>query len=73
MLVDCKKYVEQDLALSYSAAEQFVNYTDKVLGICPLWLCPLRQRPQPTMHPHLKQVTADGEEQELMLNVGLWG
>ena len=68
-----KKYVVQDLALPYSAADQFVNYTDKVFGIYPLWLCPLRQSPQPTMHPHLEQTTAGGEEQELMLNIGLWG
>lgn len=67
-----KKYIVQDLALPYSTAEEFVNYTDKVFGIYPLWLCPLRQSPQPTMHPHLKQATAGGE-QELMLNVGLWG
>ena len=68
-----KKYVVQDLALPYSTAEQFVNYTDKVFGIYPLWLCPLRQSQQPTMHPHLKPTTAGGEEQELMLNIGLWG
>ena len=68
-----KKYVVQDLALPYSTADQFVNYTDKVFGIYPLWLCPLRQSQQPTMHPHLVQTTASGEEQELMLNIGLWG
>ena len=62
-----KKYVVQDLALPYSTAEQFVNYTDKVFGIYPLWLCPLRQSPQPTMHPHLK------EAHQPMLNIGLWG
>ena len=62
-----KKYVVQDLALPYSTAEQFVNYTDKVFGIYPLWLCPLRQSPPPTMHPHLN------EEQQPMLNIGLWG
>ena len=68
-----KKYVVQDLALPYSTADQFVDYTDKVFGIYPLWLCPLRQSQQPTMHPHLKQTTGGGEGQELMLNIGLWG
>lgn len=31
-----KSYVVHDLALPYSSAEQFMNYTDKVFGICPL-------------------------------------
>lgn len=38
----------------------------------PLWLCPLRQSPQPSMHPLLEKATAGEEEQELMLNIGLW-
>ncbi|MCJ1276938.1 hypothetical protein MMC21_004746 [Puttea exsequens] len=62
-----KKYVVQDLALPYTTAEDFINYADKVFGIYPLWLCPLKQSPQPTMHPHLKH------QQEPMLNIGLWG
>ena len=68
-----KKYVVQDLALPYSTAEQFVNYTDKAFGIYPLWLCPLRQSPLPTMHPHSYQTEADGKTQKPMLNIGLWG
>lgn len=59
----------QDLALPYSTAGEFIRYSDERLGIWPLWLCPLKQSPLPTMHPHLKR---DGEAAQ-MLNIGLWG
>lgn len=63
------RYVVQDMALPYPNAEKFINYTDDAFGIWPLWLCPLKQSPQPTMHPHTKgDLKADQ-----MLNIGLWG
>lgn len=68
-----KKYVVQDLALPYSTAEDFVNYTDEAFGIYPLWLCPLKQNPLPTMHPHSTEYEADGKTLKQMLNIGLWG
>ncbi|KAH8805761.1 hypothetical protein F5884DRAFT_800519 [Xylogone sp. PMI_703] len=68
-----KRYVVQDLALPYSTAEKFVDYTDEAFGIYPLWLCPLKQSPLPTMHPHnAAQKNPDGSLED-MLNVGLWG
>lgn len=63
-----KKYVVQDLALPYSTAGQFIEYTDNAFGIWPLWLCPLRPSPQPTMHPHSRS-----DPLEPLLNIGLWG
>jgi Delta24-sterol reductase len=68
-----KKYVVQDLALPYSTAELFVDYTDETFGIYPLWLCPLKQDHLPTMHPHSKEYEADGKTLKQMLNIGLWG
>ena len=68
-----KRYMVQDLALPYSTAEKFVDYTDKTFGIYPLWLCPLRQSPQPTMHPHSHEIEKDGITLKPMLNIGLWG
>jgi delta24-sterol reductase len=68
-----KKYIVQDLALPYSTAQQFVEYTDKEFGIYPLWLCPLKQSPLPNMHPHFNEVEADGKTLKPMLNIGLWG
>ena len=68
-----KKYVVQDLALPYSTADEFVDYTDKEFGIYPLWLCPLKQSPYPTMHPHSHETEADGKTSKQMLNLGLWG
>ncbi|KAI9745031.1 MAG: hypothetical protein M1818_001309 [Claussenomyces sp. TS43310] len=69
-----KRYIVQDLALPYSTAAQFVDYTDEALGIYPLWLCPLKQSPLPTMHPHnAAEVQADGHTLKPLLNIGLWG
>lgn len=68
-----KRYVVQDLALPYSTAAEFVNYTDQAFGIYPLWLCPLRQSPWSTMHPRSHEVEADGTTLKPMLNIGLWG
>jgi hypothetical protein len=66
---EATRYIVQDMALPYPNAEQFIEYTDKTFGIWPLWLCPLKQSPQPTMHPHTKGELAADQ----MLNIGLWG
>jgi len=67
----------QDLALPYRTAERFIEYSDERLGIWPLWLCPLKQSPQPSMHPHDTGPTSSSSEsgrvEEQMLNIGLWG
>ena len=46
-----KPYVVQDLALPMDAAANFVEFTEDLLGIYPLWLCPLRESASPTFHP----------------------
>ncbi|KAK6537833.1 hypothetical protein TWF694_010735 [Orbilia ellipsospora] len=66
-----KRYIVQDLAVPYENVEEFVAYATDKFGIWPLWLCPLKQSPVPTMHPH--HVTKGNGEQKEMLNVGLWG
>ncbi|KAF9630794.1 FAD linked oxidase [Lasiodiplodia theobromae] len=70
-----KQFVVQDLALPFSSAEQFIDYTSDDLGIWPLWLCPLKQSPAPTLHPHnFNMVEAgDGTTLQPLLNVGVWG
>ena len=68
-----KKCIIQDLVIPYSTTEQFVEYTDKEFGIWPLWLCPLRQSPLPTMHPHLEKKGSNVRALEPMLNIGLYG
>ena len=68
-----ERMIVQDLALPYATAEAFVEYTDSRLGIYPLWLCPLKQSPSPTMHPHQSEHEHDGKTLEPMLNIGLWG
>ena len=68
-----KNLIIQDLAMPYSSAEHFLQYTEKVFNIWPLWLCPLRQSPTPTMHPHLKQNEPKSQTLEPMLNIGIYG
>ncbi|OAX84596.1 hypothetical protein ACJ72_01023 [Emergomyces africanus] len=68
---ESSRYIVQDLALPYSTAEAFIDYTSESFGIFPLWLCPLKQSPQPTMHPHSDQM--EGSRPKNMLNIGLWG
>jgi FAD/FMN-containing dehydrogenase len=76
-----KQYIVQDLALPYSTAEQFVEYTDAEFRIYPLWLCPLKQSPQPTFHPHFPPSPHPGsapaqkdlDPEQPLLNIGLWG
>ncbi len=70
---ESKRYIVQDLALPYSTAEEFIDYTSQKFGIWPLWLCPLKQSPRPTWHPRTEEKTADGVTPEQMLNIGLWG
>ncbi|KAL9030603.1 MAG: hypothetical protein Q9180_006886 [Flavoplaca navasiana] len=68
-----RNYIVQDLALPFSTAEKFIDYTVDSFGIWPLWLCPLRQSRLPTLHPHFPETEADGQTLKPMLNVGLWG
>lgn len=67
------QFIVQDLAVPYSTAEKFVDYTNKAFGLYPLWLCPLRQSPLPTLHPHSSETEADEKSQQPLLNIGLWG
>lgn len=68
-----EEMIIQDLALPYETAGEFVESMDDLLGIWPLWLCPLKQSPYPTMHPHVNAYEADGKTLKPMLNIGLWG
>lgn len=66
---ESSRYIVQDLALPYENAEAFIDYTTKQFDIWPLWYCPLKQSPMPTMHPHNTRTPFQGR----MLNIGLWG
>lgn len=69
------RFVVQDVAVPFASAEPLVDYTADELGIWPLWLCPLRRRAPPTFHPHTTTPgrPAGEKEDDMMLNVGVWG
>ncbi|KAL2113158.1 hypothetical protein VUR80DRAFT_10021 [Thermomyces stellatus] len=69
------RFIVQDLALPYSTASDFVDYTSDSLNIWPLWLCPLRRPQAPTFHPRTTTPASAGleREDEDMLNIGVWG
>lgn len=58
-----------DCGVPYPAAAEFIDWTTDCTGIWPVWLCPLKQSPRPTLHPHTKDV----DEDPPILNVGIWG
>lgn len=73
------RYIVQDLALPFSTAERFIEYTTENFDIWPLWLCPLLQSEPPTFHPNLGNGTGNNDPKthdcvnQQMLNIGLWG
>jgi len=69
-----KQYIIQDLALPYSTAQRFLQYLDEAFGLYPLWLCPLRQSHQVSLHPHTSPAMGeDATTRKMLLNVGVWG
>lgn len=70
------RFVVQDLAVPYDKAAEFVDYTTDEFGIWPLWLCPLKETPNPTFHPTCEtEVSENGNKvvPKPMLNIGVWG
>ncbi|KAG8169827.1 hypothetical protein KVR01_000572 [Diaporthe batatas] len=74
------RFVVQDIAVPFATAPDLVDYTERELGIWPLWLCPLKRRAPPTFHPFTttppgRQQQQDGSkgEDDMMLNIGVWG
>ncbi len=68
--LSASQYVAQDLGLPFSHVAKFIEYTTEAFNIWPLWLCPLKPTPHPTINP--PPASGNGVS-ELLLNVGLWG
>ena len=63
----------QDVANPFPAAEIFIKWSEDRLDVWPLWLCPIRVSPMPTLHPHpLTPCNVVGMTPDLMLNVGIY-
>ncbi len=68
------QYIVQDVAVPYTAAEEFLHYLDQSFGHYPLWLCPLRQTGKIPGSPHgLLAEKASLNSPEMLLNFGVWG
>ena len=67
-----KRYIIQDLAVPYSAAEEFANFLDESFGSYPIWLCPLRQHDSSLM-PSKASSKPDNKNANMLLNFGVWG
>jgi Delta24-sterol reductase len=63
------RYVVQDLAMPYESAPGFIEYAHGHFEIYPLWLCPLKEGPRPTFHPHHN----GRKKSNQLVNIGLWG
>jgi Delta24-sterol reductase len=63
-----KRYIVQDVAVPYQAADEFSQFLDKGFGFYPLWLCPLRLTSQALDSPYHAYPKVG-----TLLNFGVWG
>ena len=70
-----KKYMIQDVAVPYHAANEFLDYLDQSFGHYPIWLAPVRQSGQSQNTPYggLLQETPRSKSPDKMINFGVWG
>jgi delta24-sterol reductase len=61
-----QEYLVQDLTLPIKNAEAGLEYIDKLTGIYPLWLCPIKPEPR-------SPLLCNGLHAPLAINVGVWG
>ena len=70
-----KRYIIQDVAVPYQAAEDFLGFVEETFKFFPLWLCPLRMTGH---HPNsayglTAQTKRTPGSPDMLLNFGLWG
>ncbi|KAL8663189.1 MAG: hypothetical protein Q9168_008139 [Polycauliona sp. 1 TL-2023] len=64
------QYIAQDTSVPFPKMEELIDHSIEHHEIWPLWLCPLKPTPHPTINPF----PASGYgATELLLNVGIWG
>merc|ERR1711983_433127 len=63
-----KSFVFQDIYVPFENTANFVEECDTLLGIYPIWLCPVKATTKPQFfNPHLSHRT------DLVIDVGLYG
>jgi Delta24-sterol reductase len=69
-----KRYILQDVAVPYPAAEELLKFIDDTFKFYPLWLCPLRQSGQSQHSAYgLLAERATPDAPPVLLNFGVWG
>ncbi|RJO59227.1 FAD-binding oxidoreductase [Candidatus Parcubacteria bacterium] len=61
-----QRYFVQDFNLPRQKTQQFLELTDRELGIFPLWFCPLRPG-------QADKLSANCLDTDLVFNIGVWG
>ena len=61
-----QEHLVQDLTLPLNKAVEFMEYTDKLTGIYPLWLCPIKPESR-------SPLLCNGLDTPLAINIGVWG
>jgi Delta24-sterol reductase len=70
-----KRYILQDVAVPYPAADELFNFIDTNFRFYPLWLCPLRQtgQSQHSAYGLLAEKKRALDAPQMLLNFGVWG
>ena len=68
------RYVIQDVGIPFHNAEKFLTHMDSQYKYYPLWLCPLRQTPNPSQSTFSNFTPKQSAQRlEMILNIGVWG
>lgn len=62
-----QNYFVQDFYCDFDRSVNFLKYTDKNLGIYPIWLCPIKStKTSQKLSPHFIK-------SEMLMDIGIWG
>lgn len=62
-----QNYFIQDFYVPFDKAEEFIKYSEKQLGIFPIWLCPIKPTRTPQkLSPHFIKT-------DMLVDIGIWG
>jgi len=66
-----KRYIAQDVAVPYAAADEFIQFVEDLFGFYPIWLCPLRMVGRSPFSSYTEDEISS--EPARLVNFGVWG